>query len=87
VAHTGGKHPAAKPRPGFGGSDVLEVVDSDDGDAHRVLDTLTMPEAVSVPHPFQKTSKRGVATRRAMDVIRQRPKWAEESHARGVSER
>ncbi len=39
-AQTGGKHPDAKPSKGFKGSGVLEVVEDEDGNTYRAVDTV-----------------------------------------------
>jgi phage-related protein len=57
---------------------VLEVVSDHDGDTYRTVYMLTLPDAVYVLHAFQKKSRRGVATtRRDLELIRQRLRWAE----------
>src|SRR6476659_3112773 len=61
-AHTGGKHPDAKPLKGFGGAGVLEVVEDDDGNTYRAVYTVKFAGVVYVLHAFQKKSKSGART-------------------------
>ncbi|ASG23308.1 type II toxin-antitoxin system RelE/ParE family toxin [Nitrospirillum viridazoti] len=82
-AQIGKKHPNAKPLKGFGGSQILELLDDHDGDAYRCVYTVRFEAAIYVLHAFQKKSKRGIATPQAdMDLIRTRLKLAEEDHRR-----
>ncbi|WP_145608698.1 type II toxin-antitoxin system RelE/ParE family toxin [Nitrospirillum amazonense] len=82
-AQIGKKHPNAKPLKGFGGSQILELLDDHDGDAYRCVYTVRFEDAIYVLHAFQKKSKRGIATPQAdMDLIRTRLKLAEEDHRR-----
>ena len=62
VAQFGGKHPAAKPLRGFGGAQVLEVVEDYDGDTYRAVYTVRFAEVLYVLHCFQKKSTRGIKT-------------------------
>jgi phage-related protein len=79
LAQIGGKHSQAKPLKGFGGADVLEVVEDDDGDTYRAVYTVRFANAIYVLHVFQKKSKRGTATPRAdMDLIKKRLRDATE---------
>jgi phage-related protein len=78
LAQAGDKHDAAKVLKGFGGSGVLEVVESDAGGTYRAVYTIKFAEAIFVLHCFQKKSKRGIATPQAdMDIINARLKVAE----------
>jgi phage-related protein len=61
VAQTGGKHAAAKPLKRFGGTTVLEIVESHDGNACRVVYTVRFREIIYLPHASRKKSKRGIA--------------------------
>jgi phage-related protein len=80
-AQTGGKASYAKPRKGYSGAGVLEVVDDFDGDTFRTVYTVRFAFAVYVLHAFQKKSKRGIATPKAeTDLIDQRLKRAEEDY-------
>ncbi len=59
VAQLGGKHRAAKPLKGFGGTSVLEIVKDHRGDAFRAVYTVRFAGSVYVLHVFQKKSKAG----------------------------
>jgi phage-related protein len=73
-----GKYDAAKVLEGFGGAEVLEVVEDDVGGTYRTVYTVKFAEAVFVLHCFQKKSKCGIATpREDMDIIHARLKIAE----------
>ena len=73
VAQKGGKHPDAKPLTGFGGTGVLEIVESFDGDAYRAIYTVKFAEIIYVLHVFQKKSKKGRATPKVdIDKIKSR---------------
>ncbi|MBX9788081.1 MAG: type II toxin-antitoxin system RelE/ParE family toxin [Pirellulales bacterium] len=70
MAQAGEKSPLAKPLRGFGGAGVLEIVESFNGNAYRVVYTVKFVKAVFVLHSFQKKSKRGMATPQAeIDLI------------------
>lgn len=70
-AQYGGEHPAAKALKGFGGRNVLEVVDDFDGDTYRAVYTIKFAGAVYVLHAFQKKSKKGIATpQRDIELIK-----------------
>ncbi len=63
---------------GFGGSAVLEILESDEGGTYRAVYTVKYAQAIFVLHCFQKKSKKGIATpKEDMDVIRGRLKMAE----------
>jgi len=80
-AQVGGHHPISKPLKGFGGSGVMELAVSYDGDAYRTVYTVKLAEAVYVLHAFQKKSKRGIATPKSeIDLIRRRLRAAEEDY-------
>ena len=67
----------AKPMQGFDAASVLEIVEDDDGNTYRAVYTVKFRDVVYVLHAFQKKSKRGIATPKAvMDLIRQRLKAA-----------
>ena len=77
-AQMGGKHIDAKPLKNFGPG-VLEVVSDHDGDTFRTVYTVRLRAAVYVLHAFQKKSKHGIATPKAvMDVVAQRLRRAVE---------
>ena len=77
VAQRGDTDPAAKPLKGFGGARVMEIVDRHDTNTYRAVYTVQFAEAIYVLHAFQKKSKKGIATPKAVvDLIRQRLKAA-----------
>ncbi len=81
-AQTGEKHPDAKPLKGFGGAGVLEVVETDDGNAYRAAYAVKFAGAVYVLHAFQKKAKHGIATPpEVLRTIKARLKIAEKHHA------
>jgi phage-related protein len=75
-AQMGERHSTmAKTLGGFGGSTVIEVRESHDGNAYRAVCTVRYADAVYVLHAFQKKSKKGIATPRAeIDLIEKRLK-------------
>ena len=78
-AQIGVKAPYAKPLQGFGGANVMEIVDGFAGDAYRAVYTVRFARAVYVLHAFQKKSKRGIATPTAeLELIRRRLERARE---------
>jgi phage-related protein len=82
VAQMDGKHDAAKPLRGFGGANVLEVVEDHRGGTYRAIYTVRFAEIVYVLHAFQKKSKRGIATpKQDIETVRARLKRAEEGYA------
>jgi phage-related protein len=82
VAQFGGKHPAAKPLRGFGGAQVLEVVEDYDGDTYRAVYTVRFAEVLYVLHCFQKKSTRGIkTTQRDIELIKARFQRAQEEYA------
>jgi phage-related protein len=54
--------PEAKPLKGFGGADVLELIEDHQGSTYRAVYTVRFATKVHVLHAFQKKSKRGIAT-------------------------
>ena len=81
-AQDGLKHPSAKPLKGFGSANVLEVVESFDGNAYRAVYTVRFPEQVYVLHCFHKKSTSGVSTpKHDIELIKSRLKIAEERYA------
>ena len=75
------KHPDAKPLKGFGGANVLEVVENHDGDTFRAVYTVRFGGVIYVLHAFQKKSKKGISTPRSdIDLIKQRLKQAEDHY-------
>ncbi len=79
LAQIGARHRNAKALTGLGSAGVLEVVQDDEGDTYRAVYTVKLKKAVYVLCIYQKKSKRGAAIpRRAMRLIEQRLRWAEE---------
>jgi phage-related protein len=79
VAQKGGKMSKAKILQGFGGADVIELIDRDADGTYRAVYTIKMPEVVFVLHVFQKKSKHGIATpKQDIDLIKSRLKRAQE---------
>ena len=73
AAQMGETDPAAKPLKGFGGANVMEIVDRHDTNTYRAVYTTQFAEVLYVLHAFQKISKRGIATpKKEMDLIQQR---------------
>jgi len=66
LAQMGERHPTmAKTLKGFGGTAVIEIRESDAGNAYRAVYTVRYANAVYVLHAFQKKSKSGIATPKA----------------------
>ena len=81
IAQIGGKHSAAKPLKGFGGSSVLEVVEDHGGDTFRAVYTVRFGEVIYVLHAFQKKAKKGIATPlREIEKVKSRLKQAQEAY-------
>lgn len=86
MAQMGDKHPDAKPMQGFGGANVLEVVEDYDRGTYRAVYTVRFAEAIYVIHCFQKKSRHGIATsQRDINLIRERLARAEELHRRNFA--
>lgn len=82
AAQQGITDPAAKPLKGFGGTQVMEIVERYRTDAYRAVYTAYFAGVIYVLHVFQKKSKRGIATpKRDMDLIEQRFALAERHHS------
>ena len=65
--------PAAKPLKGFGGTQVMEIVERYRTDAYRAVYTTHFDNAVYVLHVFQKKSKAGIATpKHEIELIKRR---------------
>lgn len=73
-----GHHPRmAKPLKGFGGGDVLELVENVRGDTYRAVYTIKYHDVVIVLHAFEKKSTKGIATpKKEIDLIQERLKNA-----------
>jgi len=79
VAQWGGKSDDAKPLKGFKGASVLEVIEDYDGDTYRAVYTVKFQRAICVLHAFQKKSKKGIKTPKAViDLIEERLAYASE---------
>ncbi|HUK08850.1 MAG TPA: type II toxin-antitoxin system RelE/ParE family toxin [Stellaceae bacterium] len=74
LAQMGERHSTrAKTLKGFGGGSVVEVVESREGNAYRLVYTVRYSDAIYVLHAFQKKSRKGIATPAAeLDLIRRR---------------
>jgi phage-related protein len=82
-AQTGDKPDNAKPRRGFGGAGVLEVIEDHDGNTYRAVYTVKLGDAVYVLHCFQKKSAKGIQTpKHIMELIERRLKLAIQTHAK-----
>ena len=82
IAQQQRKLPVAKRVAGFGGANVLQVVENYDGDTYRAVYTNGFAGAVYVLHAFQKKSKKGITTPKSkIDLIKSRLKKAEEHYA------
>jgi phage-related protein len=78
VAQQGGKHEAAKPLTGFGGSGVVEIITDYRSDTFRAVYTVRFAGGVYVLHVFQKKSKTGRKTPKGdIELIRRRLRDAE----------
>ncbi len=77
VAQTGDRHESAKVLKGFGGAQVLELIEDFDGDTYRAVYTVKIKGRVTVLHAFQKKSKSGIETPKAdRELILRRLRWA-----------
>jgi phage-related protein len=80
-AQLGLKASCAKPLGGFGGASVMEIVDDHEGDTYRAVYTVRFTDFIYVLHVFQKKSKKGISTPKAViDLIKKRLKFAEEHY-------
>lgn len=81
LAQVGGKHKNAKPLKGFGGAQLLEIVQDDRNGTYRTMYTIQFDEVVYVLHAFQKKSKSGIKTsKQEMELVEKRLKWAQEKY-------
>ncbi len=86
-AQQGNKPLSAKPLHGFGGANVLEIVENYNSDAYRAIYTIRFEEAVYVLHVFQKKSRQGIQTpQRDLELVRSRLQQAEEMHLKYVQQ-
>ena len=73
TAQQGSTDPAAKPLKGFGGANVMEIVDRHETNTYRAVYTAQFAGTIYVLHAFQKRSKRGTATpRKDIELIEDR---------------
>ena len=73
AAQRGETDPAAKPLKGFGGTEVMEIVERYRTDTYRAVYAARFEDAVYVLHAFQKKAKKGRATpKQELDLIRRR---------------
>jgi phage-related protein len=73
TAQMGETDPAAKPLRGFGGANVMEIIDRYDTNTFRAVYTVQFADVIYVLHAFQKKSKQGIATpQKDLDLIRRR---------------
>jgi phage-related protein len=78
--------PAAKPLKGFGGTQVMEIVERFKTDAYRAVYAAQFESAVYVLHVFQKKAKSGSATpKHDIDLIKARFAVAKLDYARRQS--
>ena len=76
--------PAAKPLRGFGGRQVLEIVERYRTDAYRAVYTVQFADTIYVLHAFQKKAKRGISTpKKDIDLVRRRLSQAGKHHREG----
>ena len=81
LVQQGGMPVTAKVLKGFGGPDLLELVEDYSSDTYRVIYTVRFSEVVYVLHAFQKKSKHGIKTpKKELDLIRSRLRIAEQDH-------
>ncbi len=72
-AQKGLKHQCAKPMKGFGGTGVVEIVNSAEGSTYRVVYTTLVKDRICVLHAFKKKSTHGISTpKKEIDLIRAR---------------
>ena len=77
IAQTGKRHDHTKVLKGFGDASVLEVIESQAGNAYRAVYTVRFAAAVVVLHVFQKKSKSGSETPKPdLEMIEDRLKKA-----------
>ena len=75
-----GEHPdIGKVLSGFGGANVIELVQDHLNDTYRAVYTFRFAEVIVVLHVFQKKSKKGIKTpKQDKELILSRLKLAEE---------
>ena len=81
LAQVGEKPDNAKPLKGFGGANILEIINEDPSGTYRTVYTVQFKEAIFVLHAFQKKSKQGIKTPKSeIDLIKNRLKQAQEMY-------
>ncbi len=81
AAQRGETDPAVKPLKGFGGTQVMEIVERYRTDTYRAVYAARFETAVYVLHVFQKkASIRRATPRQDMEIIRQRLAEAKRDH-------
>lgn len=82
AVHEGELPPSTKPLKGFGGADVLELIEDERGSTYRAIYTVRFAHVIYVLHVFQKKSKHGITTpKHEIDLIHKRLKLAQSDHA------
>ena len=77
TAQGGGRAASVKTLQSFGGGNVVEIFEDDDGDTFRCVYTIKLNDFVVVLHAFQKKSKRGSETpKHEIELIHARLKLA-----------
>lgn len=72
----------AKAMRGFGGADVVELVESYDTNTYRVVYTVRFKQVIYVLHALQKKSKQGIKTpKKDVDLIKSRLQLAAQDYA------
>ena len=78
-AQIGKKSYNAKPLKGFGGADILEIIDEDSSGTYRTVYAVKYSDAILVLHAFQKKSKQGIKTpEKDINLIKNRFKLGQE---------
>lgn len=78
-AQIGKKSDNAKPLKGFGGADILEIIDEDASGTYRTVYTVKFKDVILVLHAFQKKSKQGIKTpEQDINLIKNRFKQGQE---------
>jgi phage-related protein len=74
-----GEHEHTKILRGFGGTGVIEIIESDESGTYRAIYTVKMLNVIFVLHTFKKKSKHGIKTpKQEVDLIETRLKQAQE---------
>jgi phage-related protein len=79
LAQIGKRHKNTKVLHGFGGTDVIEIRETDVAGTYRAVYTVKMIDMIFVLHVFQKKSKQGIKTPQPdIELIKRRLKQAQE---------